>query len=204
SSPSTSSNINAKQANLYNHSRSSDNDQNRASSENNSNYIQSHTYSHKRKRGPAEEQRLRHYPRRIAEKEFSLHPGELKVTHVKPDLFSGSFTSWCESAYISYETLYNLSTASEQGNLAISTLAWSTQLDISTARLHYGSMFWTSKSPNPVPVLSSLTVQMREYGDKESAAQVLAIRHSGQLPESRDTLVEGINVTGKGPIMAMK
>ncbi|KAI1296384.1 hypothetical protein EDD11_007350 [Mortierella claussenii] len=45
---------------------------------------------------------------------------------------------------------------------------------------------------------------MREYGDKDSAAQMLSIRHNGQLTESREALVEDINVQAKGPIMAMK
>jgi hypothetical protein len=31
-------------------------------------------------------------------------------------------------------------------------------------------------------VASSMTVEMRQYGDKESAAEVLAIRNEGRLP----------------------
>ncbi|KAG0215521.1 hypothetical protein BGX28_009569 [Mortierella sp. GBA30] len=54
------------------------------------------------------------------------------------------------------------------------------------------------------PVASCLTVEMRQYGDKESAAEVLAIRNNGRLSDSCDALAEGINVTARGPIMSMK
>ncbi|KAF9398354.1 hypothetical protein BGX21_007891, partial [Mortierella sp. AD011] len=67
------------------------------------------------------------------------------------------------------------------------------------------SSFTPSGSERQYPVLSSLTVEMRQYGDKDSAAGVLAIRNNGQLPDSCDSsLTEGINVTTRAPILSMK
>lgn len=47
---------------------------------------------------------------------------------------------WCNSAFVAYETLYNMSARSAQGKVSISTMAWGSQLDISTFRMHYGKI----------------------------------------------------------------
>ncbi|KAF9102088.1 Histone-binding protein rbbp4, partial [Mortierella sp. AM989] len=159
----------------------------------------------KRPPGSAEGQRATLSFPRIAKEELTLQPGEIRGIACNPRLFQTSMKTWCETAFISYETLHNLSSDSNQGTVCTSTLTWGSQLDISTFRMHYGSSFTPSGSGRQYPVLSSLTVEMRQYGDKDSAAGVLAIRNNGQLPDSCDgSLTEGINVTTRAPILSMK
>lgn len=55
------------------------------------------------------------------------------------------------------------------------------------ALLYYiflGSLFVPNGKREEIPVASSMTVEMRQYGDKESAAEVLAIRNDGYLPST--------------------
>ncbi|KAF9995817.1 hypothetical protein BGZ79_010461 [Entomortierella chlamydospora] len=166
-----------------------------------------YTISSKYKRdiGSAEEQRAFKTLSPISVEELSFQPGEIKGASCNPHLFETSMKTWCETAFICYETLHNLSSDSNQGTVHTSTLTWGSQLDISTFRMHYGSSFTPSGSERQYPVLSSLTVEMRQYGDKDSAAGVLAIRNNGQLPDSCDSsLTEGINVTTRAPILSMK
>ncbi|KAF9024597.1 Histone-binding protein rbbp4 [Haplosporangium bisporale] len=99
---------------------------------------------------------------------------------------------WCNSAFVAYETLYNMSARSDQGKVSISSIAWGSQLDISTFRMHYGSKFTAAIEPKkPVPVVSSSTVEMRQYGDKDSAAEVLCLE-SGHLVTSTEQ--QGLHV----------
>ncbi|CAO3572312.1 unnamed protein product [Mortierella alpina] len=154
--------------------------------------------------GTAAEQRLQKGPKSIALSEYCLQPGEISPGHIDPRYLRRPRSKWFDSAFIAYETLYNLSSRSTQGLVSISTLAWGSQLDISTFRLHYGSSFTPKNTHVQCPVASCLTVEMRQYGDKESAAEVLAIRNTGRLPVSSDALAEGINITARGAIMAMK
>ncbi|KAF9358943.1 hypothetical protein BGX26_000549 [Mortierella sp. AD094] len=198
------------------------------------------TILHKNRRviGSAEDQRAFKTLSRISIEELSLQPGEIKGASCNPHLFETSMKTWCETAFICYETLHNLSSDSNQGTVHTSTLTWGSQLDISTFRMHYGEYFMIVASPiffwqmimqydssiihpttytrlgssftpsgtgRQYPVLSSLTVEMRQYGDKDSAAGVLAIRNNGQLPDSCDSsLTEGINVTTRAPVLSMK
>ncbi|KAF9982647.1 hypothetical protein BGZ75_005902 [Mortierella antarctica] len=131
----------------------------------------------------AAEQRLHKGDKSVVHYEYCLQPGEIIPDHIDSRFMRKPRAKWYDSAFISYETLYNLSSQSTQGLVSISTLAWGSQLDISTFRLHY--------------------VEMRQYGDKESAAEVLGIRNTGRLPVSSDALAEGINITARGAIMAM-
>ncbi|KAF9566014.1 hypothetical protein EC968_003910 [Mortierella alpina] len=122
----------------------------------------------------------------------------VQITHVVKGLM---FNKGCKARPQSNvfkrdpDQLLSMNIASSQERLLLGTLikgfcpghdqsAWGSQLDISTFRLHY--------------------VEMRQYGDKESAAEVLAIRNTGRLPVSSDALAEGVNITARGPIMAMK
>ncbi|KAG0094747.1 Histone-binding protein rbbp4 [Podila epicladia] len=111
---------------------------------------------------------------------------------------------WCNSAFVAYETLYNMSARSAQGKVSISSMAWGSQLDISTFRMHYGSRFTSFEQKSSIPVVSSSTVEMRQYGDKDSAAEVLSIRHNGRVNDNSDAITEGINMTAKGTILSMK
>ncbi|KAF9203198.1 hypothetical protein BGZ49_006672 [Haplosporangium sp. Z 27] len=161
----------------------------------------------KRVLGSAEEQRIIKSMAKISNEELRLQPGEIRGAICKPHRrnYPKSMASWCETAFICYETLHNLSSDSNQGTVQTSTLTWGSQLDISTFRMHYGSIFTPSDSTRQYPILSSLTVEMRQYGDKDSAAGVLAIRNNRQLPDSCDSsLTEGINVTTRAPILSMK
>ncbi|KAG0225148.1 hypothetical protein BGX31_007758 [Mortierella sp. GBA43] len=45
---------------------------------------------------------------------------------------------------------------------------------------------------------------MRQYGDKESAAEVLTIRNNGRLSEASHAMEEGININCLGHILSMK
>ncbi|KAG0363435.1 Histone-binding protein rbbp4 [Podila minutissima] len=110
---------------------------------------------------------------------------------------------WCNSAFVAYETLYNMSARSAQGKVSISTMAWGSQLDISTFRMHYGSRFNSFEQRSSIPVVSSSIVEMRQYGDKDSAAEVLSIRHNGRVNDNSDAITEGINMTAKGTILSM-
>ncbi|KAI8601388.1 WD40-repeat-containing domain protein [Dissophora ornata] len=154
-----------------------------------------------------------HFSKSIVRLPHTLHPGEIRSkslpsylyrTGERTEGFESNRSEWCDTAFLCYETLYSLSSKSPQGLVSISTLAWGSQLDISTFRLHYGSTFTPLGSRRAYPVASCLTVEMRQYGDKDSAAEVLSIRNNGHLTESFDTLAEGMNVTGRGNIMAMK
>ncbi|KAF9929695.1 hypothetical protein BGZ67_006180 [Mortierella alpina] len=152
----------------------------------------------------AAEQRLHKGDKSVVHYEYCLQPGEIIPDHIDSRFMRKPRAKWYDSAFISYETLYNLSSQSTQGLVSISTLAWGSQLDISTFRLHYGSSFTPKNTKVQCPVASCLTVEMRQYGDKESAAEVLGIRNTGRLPVSSDALAEGINITARGAIMAMK
>ncbi|KAI7817417.1 WD40-repeat-containing domain protein [Gamsiella multidivaricata] len=124
--------------------------------------------------------------------------------HSRSRTSRNTLSDWYDIAFICYETLYNMSSKSNQGRVSVSTLTWGSQLDISTFRLHYGSVFTPFGSQNRHPVASCLTVEMRQYGDKDSAAEVLAIRNNGHLYDSCEAMLEGINVAGRGPVMDMK
>lgn len=50
--------------------------------------------------------------------------------------------------------------------------------------LYIGSTFTPPNSRAALPVASCLTVEMRQYGDKDSAAEVLGIRNNGRLSEA--------------------
>ncbi|KAG0373691.1 hypothetical protein BGX24_011353 [Mortierella sp. AD032] len=134
------------------------------------------------------------------------HPGELEGRHRYEGKYgqNGTRDDWYNTAFICYESLYNQSSFSEKGNLSMSTLTWGSQLDISTFQLHYGSVFKPNDNSHEIPVASSMTVEMRQYGDKESAAEVLAIRNEGQLPLIAKAMKEGANVSSRGKIMSMK
>ncbi|KAF9905830.1 hypothetical protein EC991_001235 [Linnemannia zychae] len=134
------------------------------------------------------------------------HPGELEGQHRYEHRGSqnGTRDDWYSTAFICYESLYNQSSMSDAGSLSMSTLTWGSQLDISTFQLHYGSVFKPNDSNHEIPVASSMTVEMRQYGDKESAAEVLAIRNEGQLPLIARAMKEGANVSSRGKIMSMK
>lgn len=161
-----------------------------------------------------------------------FQPGQIKPRNLIPPKSYPQHQSpakihadWCNSAFVAYETLYNMSARSDQGRVSISSMAWGSQLDISTFRLHYGkiatrqgtsvpgylsplylplktwthhlihnlsirfnnvlgSKFTATNEPKkPVPVVSSSTVEMRQYGDKDSAAEVLSIRHHGKVAD---------------------
>lgn len=68
------------------------------------------------------------------------HPGDLKGRHRFEDngSLNGTREDWYDTAFICYESLYNQSSISDLGSLSMSTLAWGSQLDISTFQLHYG------------------------------------------------------------------
>ncbi|KAF9098925.1 hypothetical protein BGX23_004739 [Mortierella sp. AD031] len=136
-----------------------------------------------------------------------IHPGALEGRRCgdeETDSFRGTRGDWYDTAFICYESLYNQSSTSAEGRLSMSTLAWGSQLDISTFRLHYGSLFVPTNETVEMPVASSMTVEIRQYGDKESAAEVLAIRNEGQMPMAAKAMKEGANVKARGPIMSMK
>ncbi|KAG0318538.1 Histone-binding protein rbbp4 [Dissophora globulifera] len=167
----------------------------------------------RRKLTPSEEQRAVHIKQTIVRPSVTAQPGEVPFRPLPRAIYnSGKWTDreearrpdWHDNAFMCYETLNSLSSQSPQGLVSISTLAWGSQLDISTFRLHYGSTFVPSRASKSYPVASCLTVEMRQYGDKDSAAEVLAIRNNGCLNESFDTLREGLNITCRGTIMAMK
>ncbi|KAF9194036.1 hypothetical protein BGZ51_001380 [Haplosporangium sp. Z 767] len=149
-------------------------------------------------------QRANKYFRPIVPPEHTLHPGETVSRHCSSKLFNGSHSHWCACAFMCYETFYNTSSKSTQGLVSVSTLAWGAQLDISTFRMHYGSIFSPNDSLKQIPIASCLTVEMRQYGDKDSAAEVLAIRNNGRLSETCNTMVEGVNITVRGKILSMK
>ncbi|KAG0260285.1 hypothetical protein BG011_001986 [Mortierella polycephala] len=149
-------------------------------------------------------QRSNKYFRPIVPPEHVVHPGEIVSRHCSSRLFDGPHSHWCACAFMCYETFYNTSSKSTQGLVSISTLAWGAQLDISTFRMHYGSIFSPNDSLKQVPIASCLTVEMRQYGDKDSAAEVLAIRNNGGLSETCNTMVEGVNITARGKILSMK
>ncbi|KAG0337844.1 Histone-binding protein rbbp4 [Podila horticola] len=140
-----------------------------------------------------------------------FQPGQIKARnliapksypqHLSPAKFHAD---WCNSAFVAYETLYNMSARSAQGKVSISSMAWGSQLDISTFRMHYGSKFTAFEQKTSIPVVSSSTVEMRQYGDKDSAAEVLSIRHNGRVNDNSDAITEGINMTAKGTILSMK
>ncbi|KAG0071811.1 Histone-binding protein rbbp4, partial [Podila epicladia] len=130
----------------------------------------------------------------IAPKSYSQHQQSPAKIHA----------DWCNSAFVAYETLYNMSARSAQGKVSISSMAWGSQLDISTFRMHYGSRFTSFEQKSSIPVVSSSTVEMRQYGDKDSAAEVLSIRHNGRVNDNSDAITEGINMTAKGTILSMK
>ncbi|KAF8943582.1 hypothetical protein BGZ47_005274 [Haplosporangium gracile] len=134
------------------------------------------------------------------------HPGDLKGRKYFEENGSQSGTrqDWYNTAFICYESLYNQSSVSDEGSLSMSTVAWGSQLDISTFQLHYGSLFVPNGKREAIPVASSMTVEMRQYGDKESAVEVLAIRNEGQLPSIAKAMREGANVASRGKIMSMK
>ncbi|KAG0077220.1 hypothetical protein BGZ90_007530 [Linnemannia elongata] len=134
------------------------------------------------------------------------HPGNLPGRNYYEDNASQSGTrqDWYSTAFICYESLYNQSSISDEGSLSMSTVAWGSQLDISTFQLHYGSLFVPNGKKEEIPVASSMTVEMRQYGDKESAAEVLAIRNDGCLPSIAKAMREGANVASRGKIMSMK
>ncbi|KAF9547715.1 hypothetical protein EC957_007880 [Mortierella hygrophila] len=134
------------------------------------------------------------------------HPGDLRGRNHYEDNASQSGTrqDWYSTAFICYESLYNQSSTSDEGSLSMSTVAWGSQLDISTFQLHYGSLFVPNGKREEIPVASSMTVEMRQYGDKESAAEVLAIRNDGYLPSIAKAMREGANVASRGKIMSMK
>ncbi|KAF9578122.1 hypothetical protein BGW38_006244, partial [Lunasporangiospora selenospora] len=134
----------------------------------------------------------------------SYHPGSLSSKMCNLGRRKRTFQEWCDSAFISYETLYNFSSKSEQGVVSISTLTWGSQLDISTFRLHYGSLFTPNEQKRSYPVASCLTVETRQYGDKNSAGEVLSIRNAGRLPETCEAMEEGMNVTARGKILSMR
>ncbi|KAF9921072.1 hypothetical protein FBU30_008949 [Linnemannia zychae] len=144
--------------------------------------------------------------RNIIDPSYISHPGEL-VGQLRPEESNGLYGTrddWNYTAYICYETLYNQPSISDEGNLSMSTLTWGSQLDISTFQLHYGSIFKPNGNGAEIPVASSMTVEVRQYGDKESAAEVLAIRNDGQLPTIAKVMKEGANVASRGRIMSMK
>lgn len=68
------------------------------------------------------------------------HPGNLPGRNYYEDNASQSGTrqDWYSTAFICYESLYNQSSISDEGSLSMSTVAWGSQLDISTFQLHYG------------------------------------------------------------------
>ncbi|KAF9306601.1 Histone-binding protein rbbp4 [Mortierella antarctica] len=140
-----------------------------------------------------------------------VQPGQIKPRNmITPKSYSQHQQSpakvhadWCNSAFVAYETLYNMSARSAQGKVSISTMAWGSQLDISTFRMHYGSRFNSFEQRSSIPVVSSSIVEMRQYGDKDSAAEVLSIRHNGRVNDNSDAITEGINMTAKGTILSM-
>ncbi|KAF9429339.1 hypothetical protein BGZ76_001437, partial [Entomortierella beljakovae] len=155
--------------------------------------------------GTAELQRSTKFQHSISNDDLILQPGEISGAVYNTKQPSPSTKSWCEKAFISYETLHNLSSVSKNGSVSTSTLTWGLQLDITTFRMHYGSSFTPTGLGKQYPALSSLTVEMREYGDKDSAAALLNIRNNGRLPESsKDSLTDGVNITTGAPILEMK
>ncbi|KFH73500.1 hypothetical protein MVEG_00716 [Podila verticillata NRRL 6337] len=158
-----------------------------------------------------ETQRAKHSQDKSPERNI-FQPGQIKPRNLIPPRSYPQHQSpakihadWCNSAFVAYETLYNMSARSDQGKVSISSIAWGSQLDISTFRMHYGSKFTAAIEPKkPVPVVSSSTVEMRQYGDKDSAAEVLSIRHLGKVADHSDAFTEGINMTSKGTILSMK
>jgi hypothetical protein len=79
------------------------------------------------------------------------HPGALegRPRFENNGSVNGTQEDWYDTAFICYESLYNQSSISDLGSLSMSTLAWGSQLDISTFQLHYGtakkkmaSVFW--------------------------------------------------------------
>jgi hypothetical protein len=65
----------------------------------------------------------------VGHEEFVLYPGDLTSYRLNVDM-----KMICDTAFVAYETLYSLATSP----LSVSSLAWGSSLDISTARLHYG------------------------------------------------------------------
>ncbi|KAG0348908.1 hypothetical protein BG004_003740 [Podila humilis] len=139
-------------------------------------------------------------------------PGEIRpgVSHIMryPDSYSYNSSSsfyrdWCKTAFVTYETFHNISAKISQGKLSISTMTWGSQLDIYTCRLHYGSQFLDSSGEKRIQgMFTSLTVEMRQYGDRESASEVLAIRHNGKIANMTSAISEGVSIYSRN-ILAM-
>ncbi|GJJ69131.1 hypothetical protein EMPS_01477 [Entomortierella parvispora] len=126
---------------------------------------------------------------------YLLHPGELTFNRMNINM-----KLVCDTAFVAYETLYNLTTHP----LSVSTLAWGSSLDVSTARLHYGSTYSSVETQKSCPVASCLTVEMRRYGDRESAKEMLTLRDRTTLGEVGSAFTEGVNIGMRGQVLAMK
>ncbi|KAK3817346.1 MAG: hypothetical protein J3Q66DRAFT_184088 [Benniella sp.] len=135
--------------------------------------------------------------------EHLLLPGQIEGW-VRASNQNSTFSEWCSTAFICYESLYHLSSKAMTGTMKVSSLAWGAQLDISSHRLHYGSTWTPHGERGSLPVASCLTVEMRQYGDKDSAAEVLSIRNNDRLPDKSAAMDEGINLKCLGAILSMK
>ncbi|KAF9431038.1 Histone-binding protein rbbp4 [Podila epigama] len=113
-------------------------------------------------------------------------------------------SAWYKAAFVIYETLYNISDSTEEGRASISSMTWGSQLDISTIRIHYGSTYTATNATESIPLVSSATVQMRQYGDKDSASEVLDIYRDGKLADHSMAMTEGQNLLACDKVVAMR
>ncbi|KAF9969126.1 Histone-binding protein rbbp4, partial [Actinomortierella ambigua] len=120
---------------------------------------------------------------------------------------SGNRALWCKGAFLSYESLHNLSSASEAGGVAVSSVAWGSQLDVSTITLNFGSEFRPvedGRDEMPKALVSSLSVTVNRYGDRDSASELLSAQQKGELPRSSSALNEIAHARHYGRILQMK